>query len=149
MNLQSQSRFSARALLFSLVFAASALIGVGNSMAAATTALAETNANQTVTVKMGSTVSLSLHSMYWDLTALKAGASLQEKGAVIQKPAPLGTAARAGCGVPGSGCGVQTWKFSTVKMGVTHLVASRVSCGEALRCTAANGTFKVTVKVVK
>ncbi len=143
------SKRKSRAFVTLVALSIGGLLGVNNSYATSATTISESNANQTITVKSGSTVSLSLHSMYWNLGTVKSTASLKEKGDVVQKPIMPGAGAPAGCGVPGSGCGVQTWKFSAVKIGITHLVASRTSCGEAMRCTGTNGSFKVTVKVVK
>lgn len=140
---------SHRSIVIAAVVGLSALLGIGSSFAITSFSLSEKNSNQTINVKMGSPVSLSLHSMYWILTSVKVGASLEQKGAPIQKPTMSGPNTPAGCGVPGTGCGVQTWKFSAIKVGVTHLIATRSSCGEALRCTTTDGTFKVTVKVFK
>ena len=142
-------RSSTRAGIFGLALTIMVFSGIGNSLATSSTTLSEKNLNKTFTAKLGSSVSLSLHSMYWNLTPIKSGASLKINGAPIQKPILPGANAPAGCRFPGSGCGVQTWKFSTIKVGTTYLIATRTSCGEAMRCTGSNGTFKVTVKVIK
>jgi len=109
----------------------------------------ESSANKTFKVRVGSTVTMTLHSMYWDLTPLAASASLKSNGDPVQTPVMPGPNAPAGCGVPGSGCGTQVWKFTAVKVGVTQLLATRTSCGEAMQCTGDQGKYMVTIKVVK
>lgn len=127
------------------------LLGVGLNSAQATTiaSLSEKNASKTVVVKLKSRVELTLHSMYWQLAVPAKSSSLTSKGQPILKPIFPSPSAPAGCRIAGSGCGTQTWEFVASKVGITHLVASRTTCGEAMRCTAANGRFTVTVKVVR
>ncbi len=126
-----------------------ALLGLGltSAQAATLTSLSEKNASKTVIVKLGSKVELTLHSMYWQLAVPTKSSSLTSKGAPILKPILPGPTAPAGCRIAGSGCGTQTWVFTASKVGLTHLVASRTTCGEAMQCTGANGRFTVTVKV--
>ena len=125
------------------------VLGLGLNSAQATTiaSLSEKNASKTVAVKMGTQVELSLHSMYWQLAVPAKSSSLTSKGQPILKPIFPSPSAPAGCRIAGSGCGTQTWVFAATKVGLTHLVASRTTCGEAMKCTGANGRFTVTVKV--
>lgn len=122
-------------------------LGLNSAQATMTTTLSEKNASKTVAVKLGSRVELTLHSMYWGLAVPAKKSSLTSKGQPIRKPIFPGPSAPAGCKIAGSGCGTQTWEFIATKVGITHLVASRTTCGEAMRCTGANGRFAVTVKV--
>jgi len=122
-------------------------LGFNSAQAATTTTLSEKNASKTVSVKLGARVELTLHSMYWQLAVPAKSSSLTSKGQPILKPIFPGPTAPAGCRVTGSGCGTQTWEFVATKVGLTHLVASRTTCGEAMQCTDANGRFTVTVKV--
>ena len=122
-------------------------LGLSSAQATTTTTLSEKNASKTVAVKLGSRVELTLHSMYWGLAVPAKSSSLTSKGAPILKPIFPSSSAPAGCKIAGSGCGTQTWEFVATKVGITHLVASRTTCGEALRCTGTNGRFAVTVKV--
>ena len=128
-----------------------ALLGLGltSAQAVTTTSLSEKNALKTVIVKLGSKVELSLHSMYWQLAVPAKSSSLTSKGAPILKPIFPGPSAPAGCRIAGSGCGTQTWVFTATKIGITHLVATRTTCGEAMKCTGANGRFVVTVKAIR
>lgn len=122
-------------------------LGLNSAQAVTTTTLSEKNASKTVVVKMGSRVELTLHSMYWGLTVPAKSSSLTSKGQPILKPIFPSPSAPAGCKIAGSGCGSQTWVFTATKVGLTHLVATRTTCGEAMRCTGSNGRFTVTVKV--
>jgi hypothetical protein len=123
-------------------------LGISSAQAAiTTTTLTEKNAAKIVAVKLGGRVELTLHSMYWQLNVPPRSASLISKGAPILKPIFPSHNAPAGCRVAGSGCGTQMWVFAATKVGLTHLVAKRTTCGEAMRCSAANGRFTVTVKV--
>ncbi len=128
-----------------------ALLGLGlaSAQAVTTTSISEKNASRTVVVKLGSRVELSLHSMYWQLSVPAKSSSLTSKGAPSLKPILPGPTAPAGCRIAGSGCGTQTWIFAATKVGLTHLVASRTTCGEAMQCTGANGRFTVSVKVIR
>jgi hypothetical protein len=126
------------ALLFSDVASASGRISVN-----------ESSANKSYKIKVGSTITMTLHSMYWSLTPLASNAALKSKGDPVQSPIMPGPNAPAGCGIPGSGCGTQVWKFTATKAGVTQLAATRTSCGEAMQCTGDQGKFAVTIRVVK
>lgn len=133
------------ALLVSLLL----VLGLSPNFAQATmtTSLSEKNASKIVAVKLGSRVELTLHSMYWQLAVPARSSSLTSKGQPILKPIFPSPSAPAGCKIAGSGCGTQTWIFAATKVGLTHLIASRTTCGEAMQCTGANGRFAVTVKV--
>lgn len=127
------------------------LLGFGLTSSQATTisALSEKNASKIVTVKLGTQVELTLHSMYWQLAVPAKSSSLTSNGQPILKPIFPGPSAPAGCKIAGSGCGSQTWVFKATKVGLTHLYASRISCGEAMSCSKANGRFTVTVRVIR
>jgi hypothetical protein len=49
--------------------------------------------------------------------------------------------------VPGQGCGTVTAVFAAIAPGSARLTASRISCGEALRCTGSDGVYVLTVTV--
>lgn len=122
-------------------------MGLNSAQAATTTTLSEKNVSKTVSVKLGARVELTLHSMYWQLAVPAKSSSLTPNGQPILKPIFPSPSAPVGCRVAGSGCGTQTWEFVATKIGLTHLVASRTTCGEAMQCTGTNGHFTVTVKV--
>ncbi len=137
-----------RSALFVAIIGMTAM-GISQSQAASTRALSEKNKDQTVSVRVGGTVSLTLHSMYWTLNAQAKSSSLSSKGAPILKPVLPGPTAPNGCKIAGSGCGTQTWKFKATKIGTAHLLATRTTCGEAMRCTGSNGRFEVTIKIIR
>jgi len=123
------------------------IVGMTPTQAVTTTVLTEKNVSRTVAVKLGTRVELTLHSMYWQLAVPAKTSSLTSSGQPILKPIFPGPTAPTGCRIAGSGCGTQTWEFVASKTGLTHLVASRTTCGEAMKCTGTNGRFTVTVKV--
>ena len=122
-------------------------LGLNLAQAATTTTLSEKNASKTVAAKLGAHVELTLHSMYWQLAVPAKRSSLVSLGQPILKPIFPSATAPAGCKIAGSGCGTQTWVFLATKVGLTHLIASRTTCGEAMKCTSANSRYTVTVKV--
>lgn len=107
--------------------------------------LSESSQGKTANVSLKSTFSLTLHSTYWSLGPLPTGVSLI--GAATISPIMPGPNAPTGCKIAGSGCGTITWKFVASSKGVKTIVASRQSCGEALRCTPAQGSYRVQIKV--
>jgi hypothetical protein len=123
------------------------LMGVMTAQAVSGISLSEKNSGQTVSLKLGSQVSLTLHSMYWAMIPQVTLSSLVAKGAPILKPVLPGPSAPNGCQIAGSGCGTQTWKFVASRVGTAHMIATRTTCGEAMKCTGSAGRFEVTVKV--
>ena len=123
--------------------------GVNSAQASKTIALSETSINKTISVKVGTHITLALHSMYWTLLKIPPYQALTQKGSATLKPILPGPGAPKGCTIPGSGCGTQSWKFVASKVGMTHLIARRTTCGEAMRCTGTHGRFEVTVKVIR
>lgn len=124
-------------------------MGLQGASATSVRSLNENSANKIYAVKIGSELTLTLHSMYWSLTPLTPGSGIAPVGTVISKPILPGPNAPAGCGLPGMGCGTQTWKFIAKKSGTFTINASRTSCGEALQCTGPQGSYSVTIKVKK
>lgn len=138
--------------LLTLTVLAASVIGIANTpiaQAAAKNSLNETNLNQQISVKVGSHLSLTLHNMYWQLSALKVGSSIVTKGPVYQRAIFPGASAPAGCRIAGMGCGIQIWNFTATKVGATRIIATRTTCGEAMRCTGTNGRYTVQVKVIR
>jgi predicted secreted protein len=135
-----------------LAVLAVAVIGIASSpiaQAATKSTLNETNLNQRISVKVGSHLSLTLHSMYWQLSALKVGSSVTTKGTVYQRAIIPRPSAPAGCRIAGMGCGIQIWNFTATKVGTTAITATRTTCGEAMRCIGTNGRYTVHVKVIR
>jgi hypothetical protein len=93
-----------------------------------------------VTVHVGQGLIVALGSTYWTIDASPDQRVLKTDGAQAVQPV------LKGC-VPGGGCGTAVRHFDASAPGTVRLTASRLSCGEALRCTGGTGTFDVTVVV--
>ncbi len=90
----------------------------------------------TVDVQLGDSVVVVLHSTYWNFDS---------PARVLQ---PLSTQPSPGhCAVIGSGCGTVTVTYNAAQVGTVTLHAHRDSCGEAIRCSASNADWSVTVRV--
>jgi hypothetical protein len=123
-----------------LVVCAAAGTGVAWTAAAASQRpLSDTDNAQTVTVNVGTTLRLVLHSTYWRMGGSNARSVVAASGSPRY-------ASRPG-GVAGSGNGTVTEMFRALRRGRARLSASRFSCGEALRCTPSQGSFSVVVVV--
>lgn len=94
----------------------------------------------TITVHVGDRVSVTLHSTYWTFAASSNPAVVAPDGSPAVSPSPFGC-------VPGQGCGTVKAVFVAIAPGSAHLTASRISCGEALRCTGSAGIYRLTVTV--
>ena len=131
-------------MVISLLFA-----NLATASAATTITLSEANNHQVMSIKVGTHLSLILHSKYWVITPPNRNGPLHFEGS---RTPPLGTPDPSprspGCRVIGAGCGTQNWIFVATTIGVVVLRANRTTCGEAMRCTELTSQFKVTVKVV-
>jgi hypothetical protein len=96
---------------------------------------------KTVDLRVGETLRVVLDNTYWSTNPPSSNsAGLVQRGAVKVYPR------LAGC-VAGEGCGTVITLFRATAAGTAMVSASRVSCGEAMRCTSGNGTFEVTVRI--
>jgi hypothetical protein len=98
------------------------------------------NANgTTVHVKVGDTVTVTLHSTYYQMdppssAAVGAGATV--------------AAGSVGPGhIPGSGAGTVVTSYIARSPGVAKITAQRTSCGEALACAPDQRTYAVTIAI--
>jgi hypothetical protein len=103
----------------------------------------ERDNHKVVRVSRGSVVTVVLHSTYWRFGPAPAPHVLPQISAPHVSPRPPNA---GGC-VPGQGCGTVTVAYRAAAAGTVFIRASRVSCGEALRCTGGNGLFSVTLIV--
>lgn len=111
--------------------------GTDNAVVSGPVHLDEKANETTVTVELGQTVVVTLHSTYWRIAIPPR--ALQPVGEPQTSPSP--------CPVTGGGCGTVEQTFNAAKVDTTTLRAHRDSCGEALRCTSKNGDWSVTVRV--
>ena len=121
-------------------FTARAAVASGASVVT----LNEFSNGHTVTVNPDQHVTLVLHSTYWSIAALTTSRLLTQVGSAVYLSRLPST--KGGC-VAGQGCGTVSVHYVANASGVTHLHASRTSCGEALRCTAALSNWTVTIRV--
>ena len=127
MNKKNQRFASA---LFSALFLLSSASQVN---AASTIKISEAGNGKTFAVKAGSTIEITLHSTFW---SEQSSSNLKAIGAPNMKAIMPGPTAPANCQLPGMGCGTIVWKFTAANPGKASYLATRTSCGEALRCTA-------------
>lgn len=107
--------------------------------------LAFADNGKTITLHVGGTVHIALNSAFWTFQPIAAPQPLKLDATAYVSPSP-GTC--TGPQAAGSGCGTQTADYTAVTTGTTSVVATRVNCGEAMRCTDANGHFQVQVVIV-
>jgi hypothetical protein len=94
-----------------------------------------------LSVHVGDHLRVVLASTYWQLAGSSDPNVLRPAGEPAVSPQP------SGC-VPGGGCGSVTAPFDAVAAGRADVTARRASCGEALACTGAQGSYRVTVVVL-
>lgn len=118
----------------------SAAAGASATPAPVGSTVSEAQNGAIVGASRGQTVTLVLHSTYWKLGGSSDDSVLKLIGGPAVQPSPQGC-------VPGQGCGTVTAQYGATGDGQATLTASRTICGEALRCTEAQGRFTVTVVV--
>jgi hypothetical protein len=99
----------------------------------------DSQAGGKVTLRPGQKLRVVLHSTYWEFKAVSAPRVLRLVGATLVTP-------KTGC-LPGQGCGTVTATYIAKTVGSALVTAERTSCGEALACTAAAGSYKLSVTV--
>jgi hypothetical protein len=104
-----------------------------------TVAVADGNDGQTVTLHPGEHLRVALASTYWQIQPSSDPSVLRADGSPATYPSP-------GC-VPGAGCGTAAATFTAVAPGHATVVATRTSCGEAMRCQGSAGQYQVQVVV--
>ena len=95
-------------------------------------------------VKPGSSILVTLHSTFWNFQSSSnlSGAETPTMTAIMPGPT-----APKNCQLPGMGCGTVVWKFKAGKSGRAQFIATRTSCGEALRCTAKQSKYLVNFRI--
>ena len=115
-----------------------------NAFASPMTKIDESSIGKVITVKSGQVIQIKLNSTFW--TEKKSSNLIKLQAPIISAVMP-GPSAPKGCTLPGMGCGTITWTYKAPKSGTATFLATRTSCGEALRCTASNSNFLVRFKV--
>jgi len=99
-----------------------------------------TDNDKTVAVASGQRLELILDNTYWQIAGSSAPSVVRAVGQ------PITTPQISGC-IAGGGCGTVRASYIGVAPGTADITASRTTCGEAMRCTGTNGSFRVTVLV--
>lgn len=115
---------------------------VGDQPAPSPVVVQDKSNGHTVSVKVGQRLELILASNYWTVRGSSVPGVLRQDGQTRDLPKP------PGCGsIPGIGCVPIRTDFSALAPGTAVITASRVSCGEAMRCSPAQQHFTVTIVV--
>jgi hypothetical protein len=106
----------------------------------------------TITLAVGDSLEVRLSGAGWTFSADTSGPALRQVGQPTAGPAPTGgtspTAGRSAC-VPGGNCIQVTATFAAASPGQAVVLATRTSCGEAMRCTGGAGSYRLSVVVDK
>lgn len=105
----------------------------------------ERDNGRTITLHRNDRLVVRLSSTYWTFAASRKPAVLREAGTPRVTASPLGNG--PGRCLPGMGCGTVTATYDAAGSGQVVIAADRTSCGEAMRCVGAAGTYRLTVKV--
>ncbi len=97
----------------------------------------------TVTVTVGEHLEVILGSTYWTVRGSSKPGVLRQDGPSSLMPRPASCSAS----IPGLGCVPVRTDFSALAPGTTVITASRVSCGEAMRCMPNQEHYSLTVVV--
>ena len=108
------------------------------SAPAGTIQAGDTQNGKSVMLRPGQTLTVMLSSTYWTFQGSSNLQVLAPVGASVPSP---------GSCPPGVGCGTITQEFRAVGPGTAQVTASRVSCGEAMRCIGSAGQYQLTVQV--
>lgn len=94
---------------------------------------------RTVSIRRGDRLTVQLDSTYWTINGSSDPNVVQQQSDTTKSPAP-------GC-VPGGGCGTTAANFVGLTPGQAEITATRLICGEALRCSTSAGSYRLNVKV--
>ncbi|MBF9069299.1 hypothetical protein [Streptacidiphilus fuscans] len=97
---------------------------------------------KSVTLHVGEHLHVDLVSPFWTFQPVGSPQLLHTDATGVATPT-------SSCPPPmgGAGCGDKTADYTAVSAGQTTVVATRIICGEAMRCTGANGRFDLEVTV--
>lgn len=107
----------------------------------ATVELTEADRGMVVTLAVGATLSVVLHSTYWSAATSSDESVLRPAQAPVVSPAPPGTC------LPGIGCGTVTSVFVARAAGRAVVSASRTVCGEARECSSPDSAWEAVIQV--
>jgi hypothetical protein len=93
-------------------------------------------------LQAGEILTVVLSSTWWSFQGSSNAQVLAPVGAAVASPGPFN---QQTC--PYGGCGTVKAVFRAVGPGTAQVSASRVSCGEAMRCIGTAGLYQLTVVV--
>jgi hypothetical protein len=96
-----------------------------------------TDSGKTLTLHIATRLHVALDSSYWTFQPVGAPRLLKTDATGFVPPTHTCMA--------GFGCGTQTADYTAIAAGRTSVVATRTSCGEAMRCVVNNGHFEVHI----
>ena len=121
------------------------LIGnIAEAGAVSTIKISEPANGKSYSVKPGTSILVTLHSTFWNFQSSPNLTGSETPTMTAIMPGPT---APANCQLPGMGCGTVVWRFKAGKSGKAQFVATRTSCGEALRCTAKQSKYLVNFRI--
>jgi hypothetical protein len=132
--------FAAVGLAAALAVGCSAAGAAPQPRATTTKTVSDRDNGKTIVLHVGDRLKVVLASTYWTIHPSSNVAVLRADGRPVIK------GRLRGC-VPGEGCGTATQLFAATSPGKVTVGASRISCGEALRCTGGQGFYKISVVV--
>ena len=97
---------------------------------------------KTVKARVGDRIELILSSTYWNLHGSSAPRVLRQNGPAVVLARPPDCP-----DLPGLGCTPEQVNFTALADGTAIIRASRISCGEALRCAPSKTRFAVTLVI--
>ncbi|MEY9844278.1 hypothetical protein ABH940_001345 [Streptacidiphilus sp. BW17] len=97
---------------------------------------------KSVVLHVGQQLHVDLATPFWTFQPVGAPKLLRTDATGV-------ATAQASCPPPmgAAGCGDATADYTAVSAGQTSVIATRIICGEAMRCTGANGRFDLQVSV--
>lgn len=98
---------------------------------------------KTVKARVGDRIELILSSTYWNVHGASAPRVIRQDGPAYALARPPGCP-----DIPGLGCTPEQVNFTALADGTAIIRASRISCGEALRCAPNKTRFAVTLVVM-
>ena len=107
--------------------------------AAGTRAFGDANRATLATVSVGSTFQVTLSTPNWTFNPVHSPFVKQVGTQTILTP-------EGGC-TPGSPCGMTNATFQAVKPGQMRITATRITCGEAMRCVGADALWTMVIRV--
>jgi hypothetical protein len=116
--------------------------GVTPSACATTICAGYDQNGQTLTLHPNDTLTVTLPLTTWSFQGSSNQQTLAQVGSAVVSPAPFN---KSTC--PFGGCGTVAAKFRAVAPGTSQVSASRQSCGEAMRCTGADASYRLAVVV--